>query len=499
MIRRNDCPHFIGGQWCNGQGDEIVSINPANGEVIWRGNSALHGEVDLAVRAACNALSAWSNTSIEERIAKLKVFVQLLAENRESLAALISQEVGKPLWESLIEVQAMISKLDPTLDAHLKRNNEIRQENKESSTMTVTRFRPHGVVAVFGPFNFPGHISNGHILPALLAGNTVVFKPSELAPAFAQKMIELWQQAGIPKGVLNLLQGSKETGITLASHPDLDGLFFTGSKRTGFILHELFSRDPNKILALEMGGNNPLVVWDYSDIDAAVYIVIQSAFITTGQRCSCARRLIVPNNRTGHLLVERLVSVTKNISVGPYTVSPEPFIGPVISEAAAKTLLQDQDALIRQGGVPLLRMCHLQPGTGLLAPGLVDMTEAQGRQDREIFGPLLQIIRVHDFNSALDEANDTEYGLAAGLVSEDESLWIMFRNTVRAGVLNWNQQLTGSSSWAPFGGIKHSGNHRPSGYLASDYCAYGVASIESAKASLPAALPPGLPLHVTIS
>ena len=358
----------------------------------------------------------------------------------------------------------------------------------------MLRHKPHGVVAVFGPYNFPGHLPNGHIVPALLAGNTVVFKPSEQTPKVAELTLGCWIEAGLPAGVLNLVQGARQTGAALAAHPGIDGLFFTGSSRTGNLLHAQFGGHPETILALEMGGNNALIVDQLADIDAAVYCIIQSAFISAGQRCTCARRLLVPEGEWGDGLLGRLVSVAASLRVGAYDAEPAPFMGAVISLDAAQHLLKVQERLIDKGARPLLGMSQPLEGAALLTPGIIDVSAVQPRADEEVFGPLLQVVRYADFDAAIVEANATRFGLAAGLLSDSRERYEAFWLSSRAGIVNWNKPLTGAASSAPFGGIGASGNHRPSAYYAADYCAYPVASLESEQLVLPDSLAPGVSL-----
>jgi succinylglutamic semialdehyde dehydrogenase len=289
---------------------------------------------------------------------------------------------------------------------------------------------------------------------------------------------------------LNLLQGARETGIALAANPGIDGLFFTGSSRTGNHLHQQFAGRPDKILALEMGGNNPLVVDQVADLDAAVYTIIQSAFISAGQRCTCARRLLVPQGAWGDSLLKRLVEVSSTIEVGAF--DQQPFMGSVISLGAAKALMDAQEQLLANGAVALLEMTQPQAQSALLTPGIVDVTAVAERPDEELFGPLLQVIRYADFGAAITEANNTAYGLAAGLLSDSEARYQQFWLESRAGIVNWNKQLTGAASSAPFGGVGASGNHRASAYYAADYCAYPVASLETPSLVLPASLTPGV-------
>ena len=355
----------------------------------------------------------------------------------------------------------------------------------------MIRHKPHGVVAVFGPYNFPGHLPNGHIVPALLAGNTVVFKPSELTPAVAELTLKLWQKAGLPAGVINLVQGEVETGKALASHKGIDGLFFTGSSRTGHILHEQFAGQPGKILALEMGGNNPLIVTDVADTKAAIHDIIQSAFISTGQRCTCARKLFLPAGEQGDAILAGLIKATKAIKVGDYDAEEQPFIGSMISAAAAAGMVTAQQQLVELGAQVLVELTHKE-NTGFVTPGILECTNVANFPDEEHFGPLLKVFRFTDFDAAIDKANDTSFGLSAGLLSDSAADYDHFLRRIRAGIVNWNRPITGASSAAPFGGIGASGNHRASAYYAADYCAYPVASVELEKVAMPATLSPGL-------
>ena len=451
---------YIAGAWQDGQGEAFESLNPVTQQVLWTGNGASAGQVDAAVKAARQAFPDWARRTFEQRLSVLEAFAASLKNHADELARCIGEETGKPLWESATEVTSMINKVAISVQSYRERTGE--KSGPLGDATAVLRHKPHGVVAVFGPYNFPGHLPNGHIVPALLAGNCVVFKPSELTPKVAELTVKCWIEAGLPAGVLNLLQGARETGIALAAHSGIDGLFFTGSSRTGNALHQQFAGRPDKILALEMGGNNPLVVDQVEDLDAAVYTIIQSAFISAGQRCTCARRLLVPQGAWGDSLLTRLVEVSQSIEVGAFDQQPAPFMGSVISLGAARALMDAQEVLLGSGAVALLEMHQPDSNAALLTPGIIDVTEVSDRSDEELFGPLLQVIRYADFDAAIAEANNTAFGLAAGLLSDSEARYQQFWLQSRAGIVNWNKQLTGAASSAPFGGIGASGNHRAS-------------------------------------
>ncbi|QYK09756.1 succinylglutamate-semialdehyde dehydrogenase [Shewanella mangrovisoli] len=485
--------HFIKGQWQAGKGHDVASSNPANGEIIWRGQTATAEQVNAAVDAAREAQFDWFMLGFDARLKIVEAYRSQLEANKAELAETIAQETGKPQWETATEAAAMIGKIGLSATAYNKRTGT--EANDTPAGRAVLRHKPHGVVAVFGPYNFPGHLPNGHIVPALLAGNTVVFKPSELTPKVAELMVSLWEKAGLPAGVINLVQGEVDTGKALASHPQLDGLFFTGSSRTGHLLHQQYAGHPGKILALEMGGNNPLIIKGVADIKAAVHDILQSAYISSGQRCTCARRLYVEQGEQGDALVAKLVEAVKQIKVGPWNAQPQPFMGSMISEGAAKGMVAAQANLQNLGGVSLVELTHLQAGTGLVSPGLIDVTAVGELPDEEYFGPLLQLVRYNDFDQAIRLANQTRYGLSAGILADSRDDYEYFLARIRAGIVNWNKQITGASGAAPFGGVGASGNHRASAFYAADYCAYPVASVEADAVSLPASLSPGLSLE----
>jgi succinylglutamic semialdehyde dehydrogenase len=483
----NPTCHYIAGEWREGVGDVFSSENPINDMTLWIGREATQGEVDEAVHAARESYPHWSTLSFETRARYLHQFEQKL--NQINLAETISQETGKPLWESMQEVNGVIQKIGISIKAYKERCAETAF-SLGTSTLKV-RHKPQGVAAVFGPFNLPAHLPFGHIIPALLAGNTIVFKGSELVPSVSQKLATCWEE--LPKGVFNLVQGGTQTGVYTASHPQVDALFFTGSLSTGLQLMEVLKAHPEKILALEMGGNNPLVVSDVSDLESAAYLTIQSAFLTAGQRCTCARRLIVPEGKEGDEFLKVLTHMTASVQVGPFTQSPEPFMGPVISTKSAEKLLTAQALLGSQGGVCLVEMRPVNHNrTRLLTPGIMDVTSVKHRGDEELFGPFLQLIRVPSFEEAIDEANQTAYGLVASLLTRTPPKFDHFYQHIRAGLIHWNCPTTGGSSLAPFGGVGKSGNHHPSGYYAVDYCSYPVASMQNEEIYLPKEHFPGI-------
>jgi succinylglutamic semialdehyde dehydrogenase len=453
---------------------EIVSTEPATGAELWRG---LPGDAAAEVAAARAAWPAWAALSLSYRIEALRRFANEVRRREGEFADLIARETGKPLWETRTEVAAVVNKVDISVNAYAERTPH-RKLQADLGNRVAVRHKPHGVLAVLGPYNFPAHLPNGHIVPALIAGNAVVFKPSEKTPATGALLVDCLHKAGIPEGVVRLLVGGPEQGKALAGQRGIDGLLFTGSARAGMALHRQFADCPQKILALELGGNNPLVAWNVRDIEAAAAIIVQSAYLSAGQRCTAARRLIVEDGHEAELLaaIQKLID---RIIVGEPFAEPAPYMGPVIDNAAADQVQEQWLDLMMKGGKVLRRLDRPVADRPFLTPGLIDVTDAKDRLDEEIFGPVLQVVRVNDFEAAIDEANATRYGLAASLLGGSPELYDRFWANVRAGVINWNKPTNGAPSTAPFGGVGLSGNHRPSAFYAADYCAYPVTSSEA--------------------
>lgn len=483
--------HFIANTWVEGQGEYFAAHNPMDETIIWEGKSASETQIDETVQAAKQAFTSWSRLSFSERLKYLTRFQENLRNKRYDLARKLSENIGKPLWEANSEIGSTINKLNITIEAF----NE-RSPSRFEKELPILQHKPHGAVAIFAPFNFPVHVAHGHILPALLAGNTVVLKPSELTPCISEHIMECWHEAKLPPGVINMVQGGADVGKQLSHNPLIDGLFFTGSTKTGINLLRQFSASPQKILALEMGGNNPLVVHELgAEIEAAVYQTIQSAYITSGQRCTCARRLIVTRTKQNGKFIKKLSETMEKIKIAAFNSEPEPFMGPLVSKGAMNHVFSMAEKLIKHGAKPLVEPKKLGAIGAFLSPSLLDVTDIHERADEEIFGPVLQLIWVNDLDEAIQEANNTAFGLVAGLLSVHKNNFEHFYNEVRAGLINWNKPLTGASSHSPFGGIGKSGNFRPSGYYAVDYCAYPVASLCDESLTLPSELTPGIVLE----
>lgn len=449
-------------------------ISPVNRSITWQGDWAHQELCDLAFEKARSSQAKWRSTSIDDRISILKRFASLLQFNSEAIATTITLESGKPFWESLTEVHSSIAKVDNAIDAIRTRRWDKVEPNATDST--AVRYRSLGIVLVLGPYNLPLHLPGAHIIPALLAGNCVIFKPSEKTAAVGDWIARCWQEAALPEGILEVIHGGVEVAQYLANL-NLDGVFFTGSYRGGVALHRLLAGRPECLLALEMGGNNPLIIEKVSDHRAAIQTIISSAYITSGQRCTCARRIVVvdrPENRT---LVKRLVHSIEKIRVGDPLKEPQPFMGALVSEESSLQILHAQSMLASAGATTLVPCKSMPDNSCILSPGL-SLISPDYQNDEEYFGPLATLCFVKDMRRAIEIANRTRYGLAAGLLSDDRSCYEHFLHNIHAGIVNWNSPTTGASGKLPFGGVGASGNHRPSGYFASDYCSYPIASVE---------------------
>jgi len=509
-LRHPPCD-FIGGHAAPLDGATLRSHNPARPrETVWTGDPD-PGRVEEAVAAARASAPEWASWPLHRRIDALRAYQRLVSDRVDQMAELLCDEVGKPLWEAAQEAKILAGKVDVTLDDDpsmpLSRVSgyELRLgETKRGRCF----FRPHGVMAVIGPFNFPAHLPNGHIVPALAMGDTVVFKPSEKTPATGQLLAELFQEAlddaGAPVGVLNMVQGGAESASRLVRHDDVDGIAFTGSWPVGRKILEANLDSPGRIVALELGGNNPAVVLDDAHLKQAVLECVRAAFATAGQRCTCTRRIIV-QRRVADRFLDAFVKTAKTVRAGDPRASEPVFIGPVIREESQRGAMRFAERLIDAGARTLLAPearptegAEADPEGHYLTPGVfrVDRFNTQDDPTRdagcdvEIFGPLVRVCVVDSLDDALREANATRYGLAASIFTTSEDSIRRFLAEVRAGCLNVNTGTAGASGKLPFGGLGLSGNHRPAGAFSVDYCAYPVASmIEESEA---AATSPGL-------
>ena len=453
---------------------ELISREAATGVEIWR---AAEGNAAAEVQAARGGVAAWAAKPLTVRIETLRRFANILRIRLDDFIDLIARESGLPLWEARAEAEAVIAQVDVSVSAYADRTPQRRLEG-DMGARSAVRHRPLGVVAVITPYAMPASLPGGQIVPALIAGNTVVFKPSERAVATGAFLVSAGHEAGIPENALRLLPGGPETGEALARERDVDALFFTGSARSGLKLKGLLADRHDLLVSMSLGGNNPILLWNTSEVHSAAALIVQSAFGAGGQRCTAGRRLIVEDGRFEPFLAE-IRNILKRMIIGAPLDSPAPFMGPMIDEAQAEAVEQGYQRLIEAGGKPVIPLERPFPGKPFLTPAIIDVTNIAAPFEDEIFGPVLQLVRVPDFDAALREANRGRFGLAATLIGSDPADYERFWAEVRAGLIGWNRTILRPHAAAPFGGLGLSGNHRPGGFYTADHCVFPVASLEA--------------------
>ena len=490
MSFRQPPSDYINGRFVPIAGSEVVSRNPAQpDQVIWSGAPRI-AHVDEAVRAAQAALAQWSSQPLEARSTLLRKWAEITTASVRRIAELITDEMGKTLGESVLEAKALADKVNITLDRISLSRVSDYEVPVSSSRIGVCRFKPHGVMAVIGPYNFPAHLANGHFVPALLMGNTVVFKPSDKTPGTGQLLAELMHEVGLPAGVFNVVQGGADIASKLVSHDEIDGILFTGSWPVGRKILEANLDRPGRIIALEMGGNNPSVVMNDAHLKQAVVENVRSAFATTGQRCTCTRRIIVQRG-IAEKFIPAFAKATSMLIIGPGRSTTPLFMGPLINERAVDAVIEFQQQLHDQGGRVIEQATRIEQWPGhFVSPGVVEVERFSFDRDCEVFGPLAQIAIVDDLDEAIEQANASRYGLAASIFTASRGDFERFFHACKSGCINWNNGTAGASSKLPFGGVRHSGNHRPAAAFSVDYCAYPVANMIEKSADI--AIPTGM-------
>ncbi|MCB0421696.1 MAG: succinylglutamate-semialdehyde dehydrogenase [Bdellovibrionales bacterium] len=492
---------LIGGSFkINDEKSGVLKVySPADvTDLVYEGPYSYH-HVDSACLAAHKAQPKWQKIPNEERFSYLHRVAEILMARKSELAEVISREVGKPLWESETEVNAMIGKVKITIEESMKLVSEETVPEILPGLTGVTRYRARGVMAVLGPFNFPGHLPNGHIIPALATGNTIVFKPSDKTPLTGQIIAEIMQAAELPEGVFNMIQGDAEVGRRLVVHELIHGVLFTGSYTVGLKIKQEVLNQHWKILALEMGGKNSSIVWKDANVEQALNENLVSSFITSGQRCSCTSRIFVHEKIYDDYL-ERFYEATKKIEIGHWK---EPvFMGSIISEAMVANYVRYQEIALREGAKCIMRgkALEMSPSGYYVTPSIYEIPEYKTNsvyQKTELFSPNVAFYKVKDSerDKMFHDINHPGFGLALSVFTKDEEL---FQNTfqdVKVGLLNWNRGTAGASSRLPFGGIGKSGNDRPSAHFAVKYCTVPVACLEGTTDRTSSQNMPGISLY----
>jgi len=487
---------FIAGRWVSTEkpDEEWTVHSPANLKDTVAHMAARFDHVEQAVLSARKAYLPWAHLGLEKRKAYLLRLKEMFAAKGGELAEILSRETGKPLWETKTEVTALVSKIDITLNHSIKQISEEEIKDALPGISGFTRHKPRGVMAVVGPFNFPAHLPNGHIIPALISGNTVVFKPSDKTPVSGQWMAECYEKAEFPQGVFNMIQGRVEVGKRLVNHDQVDGVLFTGSYEVGLKIKQDTMTHHWKLLALEMGGKNASVIWKDADIKKAVYESLIGSFMTAGQRCSCTSRIVLHRDVRDQF-VDQFYAAAKRLKIGHWR--DEVFMGPLIDQASVEKFIRYQEIAKREGAESLMRGKALDldhPGY-YVTPSINLVKEFDPKsvyQKSEIFGPNVAVFTVDTIEEALEINNSSGFGLVMSLFTKDKSLFEKALIEAKVGVLNWNRTTNGASSKLPFGGMNKSGNDRPSGNMAIQYCTVPVASLEDHTPYTSANQPPGL-------
>ena len=461
-----------------------ASLRPLGAERLGTKKITKPCEIDEIMRRSTAAGQIWRSETIEKRIAIVSRYAELLDQQRSEIAQRITDETGKLLPESQGEVAASIAKVKGAIAAMAdRRSDTVVGEADTGQGIRRIRYAPLGVTLVLGPFNFPLHLPGGQIIPSLLSGNTVVFKPSDKSTAVGAAMHQTWIDAGLPTDVLQVIVGGVEIAKHAIDHPDVSAVFLTGSRAAGQSIHRQLAGRPEVLLALELGGNNPIVVDSSASVRSVAQHVSFSAFISSGQRCTCARRAIFIEGEKGDRQIEALIEQTRSLTVGMPDDVTASQLGPLVDADAVATLNRTHSQLLDLGCTPVVPFKIDANHQSLVSPAIVDATEISRDRfkqmgEMEWFGPLLVIARASDLSEAFTLAAATPYGLAASLLGGDHVDFETFASVVRSGVVNWNGPTTGAAGNLPFGGQGWSGNHRPAGYFAIDFCNEPVAQIE---------------------
>lgn len=476
-----------------------ISQSPADLDDAWSEDDARivysFADIDTALEAARSAFQTWRKKTIAERAEALKRYQTALKKNEEAIVRCISREVGKPLWESKTEFTAMVNKVDVTINESMKLVQDFEIASVLPNTHGVCKYKPLGVMAVVGPFNFPGHLPNGHIVPALLTGNTVVFKPSEKTPLVGQWIAQCFHEAGIPAGVFNLLQGEREVSRRLCLHEGVDGVLFTGSYEVGLRLKQDTLSQHWKLLALEMGGKNASIVWKDADLENAIHEVLVSAYLTAGQRCSATSRVIVHESLLGQF-VSSLHAKAKTFKIGHPEDSP--FMGPLIDASSVDRYMKFLGTASREGAELVMRGKALElskkghyvtPSICLFSNSSIESVKKSVFQQTELFAPAVSVVGTSDLDHAIALGNATQFGLVASVFSADRAIYQRCFDDLQVGLVNWNRGTVGASSRLPFGGLKKSGNHFPTALSAPLYCTSPISALEVAEPGTPQAYP----------
>ncbi|WPU66094.1 aldehyde dehydrogenase family protein [Peredibacter starrii] len=463
--------------------EKILKRGPADlTQVLWEAG-VYYDHIEPVIESAQKGFATWRKTSFEERIAFLKKYQEAVRARKDEISMALALEVGKPLWEAKTEAAALDSKVTVTITDSLER---IKRETIKEVMPKIdghTVYKPLGPCFVIGPFNFPCHLANGQILAALLAGNSVIFKPSEKTIYSAQLMMECFHAAGFPEGVINFINGTGHTAGKLTGDQRIRGVFFTGSKGVGQRIVENTYKDLSKLVALELGGKNSTIIHHDTNISHALPELLRACFLTSGQRCTSTSMILV-HKKIEQEFISQFKAVTERIRVGHPTSQPDPFMGPLIDEHAEKLYFDFCNFGKQEGAEEIVSPRKLDVGfQGYYVSPSIHYAKKPNLEGKfiqeEIFGPNCFFVPYEDIEEAIHIANCTQYGLAASVYTRDADIYNLCLRDIDAGLINLNRSTVGATARLPFGGVKNSGNHHPAAVSMIDHCVSTVASLET--------------------
>lgn len=446
--------HLIDGEWLTGSGPATESTNPAQpDDIVASYNTAGDDQLDRAIVAAKGAATSWDRVGVLARGKVLRSAAQLLEARTEEIATLMTREQGKTLADSRGEVGASVETLYYHAGA-ARRPNGVTFPSANPDELIRTVRRPVGTVGVITPWNFPLQIPIWKIAPALMWGNTVVWKPASDTPAMAVALADIFAEAGVPPGVLNLVLGPGSMGAELVADPRIDAVTFTGSVPVGHAIRDAVIPRGGR-LQMELGGHNPAIVLPDADMAAAAAFITSASMNSTGQKCTATRRIIVVGTAYDALVPE-LTTKVQALRVGPGS-DPNSEIGPLVSRRAHSEVADAIEQAVSEGATILAQAdAPMAEGGCYIAPTVLTGDASLTIATKEVFGPVTTVLRVADLDAAIELANATPFGLTASVFTRDEAAVRRCVDEVDAGLIKVNAPSTGSEVHAPFGGLRDS-------------------------------------------
>lgn len=443
-----------------------------------------YNNIDKVIDSSLQGFHLWRKLSFSERISFLKKYAEIVKKRSDDIALAIALETGKPLWESKTEAKSVETKVQVTITDSFKRIEKETIENVLPHIDGHTIKKPLGPTLVIGPFNFPCHLANGQILASLLAGNSIIFKPSEKTMYSSQLLIECFHEAGFPKGVINFINGTAKTTQDILRHEAIKGIYFTGSYAVGKKILEAVGTDIKKLVALELGGKNATIIHKDADINHALPELLRACFLSSGQRCT-STSLIVIHRDLEQEFIQKFKTLTEKIIIDhPTKFKTEPFMGPLIDAHAVSLYNKFCDLGKANGAEEIIGLSEVKTSFEghYVNPTIHYLKEA--RKDNpftqeEIFGPNCCFIPYSFIEEAINIANISDYGLASSVFTQDKEIYNLCLRDIDAGIINLNRSTVGASARLPFGGVKNSGNHHPSAVTMIDSCVSVISSLET--------------------